>query len=73
MTHQLHYYVGRDFCWFTAHRERHRVRLVMPPERVGEAWTFEIVTGRRKGERLAIPGNELLPWGRMATEHWEST
>ena len=73
MVQPLHYYIGRDFCWFAPHRERHRVRIVMPPEQHGEAWLFEILSGPRKGETLAINGNELLPWGRMATEHWEAT
>jgi len=71
MTQPLHHYIGRDFCWFAPGRKQHRVRIVMPPEQHGEAWTFEIVTGTRKGERLAIPGNELLPWGRMSTATWD--
>ena len=71
MTQPLHHYIGRDFCWFAPHRDRYRVRIVMPPTKDGEAWVFEVLTGRRKGERLAIPGTELLPWGRMSTSHWD--
>lgn len=67
MTHPLHYYIGRDFCWFVPRREYRRVRIVLPAEQVGIAWVFEIIDGPRAGERVAIPASELQLWDRMGT------